>query len=212
MTPEVRLRLSPPDRAVAEPDADLPAIDVSSIPGASVAIRRGYRGEGGVSLRAICAVAPSDRWAPGVEELILGRVNGIVQGSLGGEIEIFEATDIRAQGPVFGQDFEAKVTRPDGAHLAARGHHTLGFAGEARSAILCSVVCLETSAPGEGRCKALIDAAKVESTFTGAPPPSLLIRAILIAAERPLVASGAAAALVLAVIAIVLWRRPRPRP
>lgn len=215
VTPEVRLRLTLPEGAVAEPEADLPGIDVSSIPGAKVAVRRGYRGEGGVSVRAICASAPSDRWAPGVEELVLGRVNGIVHGALGGEVEGFEASDIRAEGPRFTQGFEARVARADGQTLAARGRHTLGFAGEARSAVLCSVVCIEPSAPGalgkQSRCAALIEASAPKGAFTEAPPPSLLIRAILLTAERPWASLGVAAAVALALIALVLARRPKPR-
>src|SRR5262249_48939044 len=149
---------------------------VSNIPGAKVTLRRGDRAEDGTTLRAICAVAPSDRWAPGVEELILGRVNGVVHGSLGGDVEVFEATDIRAVGPRFEQGFEATVALPSGARVAARGHHSLGFAGEARSAVLCSVVCIEPDAPSGRRCAALIDASSLEGAFTEAPPPSLLIR------------------------------------
>lgn len=201
-----------PEGAADEPEAELPAIDVSSIPGAAVTVRRGFRGDAGVTLRAICARAPSDRWAPGVEELVLGRASGLVHGALGGEVESFEATDIRSAGSRFEQGFEAKAARPDGAHVTARGRHLLGFAGEARSAVLCTVVCLEPSAPTGGRCAALVDAASVEGAFTEAPPPSLLVRTILLAAERPQAMLGAAGAAALLVIALVLARRPKPAP
>jgi hypothetical protein len=45
-----------------------------------------------------------------------------------------------------------------------------------------------------------------------APPPSLLVRVILEAAERPLHAGFLFAALGIAAVAVVLARRPRPRP
>jgi hypothetical protein len=211
VTPEVRLRLSLPEGSLAEPDADLPAIDVSSIPGAALLLRRGYRGQDSTTLRVVCAGAPSDRWAPGVEELIMGRVNGVVHGALPGDVEVFEATPLHATGARFEQGFLAKVARPGGGSLSAHGRHTLGFAGEARSAVLCTVVCLEPSAPEGGQCAARIAASSLEGAFTEAPPPSLLIRAILLAAERPLAMLGFAVAVALALITLVLARRPKPR-
>jgi hypothetical protein len=215
VTPEVRLRVTLPEGAVAEPDADLPTIDVSSIPGAAISLRRGFHGEGGVGLRAICARAPSDRWAPGVEELLLGRVNAITAGALGGAVERFEAGAITKVGERFEQRFQATALIPAGERVAARGRHALGFAGEARGVVLCSVVCVEPAAPAgsaaPGRCAALIDAAATEGAFTEAPPPSALIRSILLAAEHPEAALSITAAVTLALFAVVLARRPKPR-
>lgn len=201
---------------MAEPDADLPTIDVSSVPGASIHLRRGFQGEGGVRLRAICAQAPSDRWAPGVEELVLGRVNAITAGALGGSVERFEAFAIEKVGARFEQRFEGDAQLPAGARVAARGRHVLGFAGEAKGVVLCTVVCVEPATPTgsltPGRCAALIDTAATEGAFTSAPPPSALIRAILLTAEHPEAALSIGAAVTLALIAAVLARRPRPRP
>jgi hypothetical protein len=215
VTPEVRLRVALPAGAEPEPEAALPAIDVSSVPGAAVSLRRGFQGAEGVGLRVICARAPSDRWAPGVEELVLGRVNALTQGSLGGEVERFDAAEIAKVGARFEQRFEGAVTRPEGARVAVRGRHLLGFAGEAKGVVLCTAVCVEPAAPANSaaapRCAPLIDAVAPEGAFTEAPPPSALIRSILLAAEHPLAALGIAAAAALALVAWVLARRPRPR-
>jgi hypothetical protein len=89
----------------------------------------------------------------------------------------------------------------------------LGFAGEDRAALLCSVVCAEPagSSASKGRCADLIDAAMTEGAFTEAPPPSVLIRSILLAAERPRGAGIIGALLAALIVGVVLARRPRPR-
>lgn len=210
ITREVSLVVTLPPGAVDEPAESLPVIDVSRLPGATIALRRGFRSEG-LELRAICVAAPSDRWAPGVEDLVLERASGLVRGALGGEVERFNlgALDRGGSGPSFAQRFEGAVRR-SGEPWAMRGEHLLGFAGEARTAILCSVVCAEPGAQAK-RCGALVDQVKPVGAWTIAPPPSLLIRAILFTAERPEIALAIAGALVLAIVALVLSRRPRPR-
>src|SRR5690242_12299378 len=128
----VTLRLALPREASPLPAARLPFVDVSTLPGARVPLRLGFAGSDGVELYAICAAAPSDRWAPGVEDLVLGRASAIAQGALG-EVERFEAREITRAGPRFEQRFEA-VARRDGEPRAAVGKHLLGFAGEVREA------------------------------------------------------------------------------
>ena len=137
-------------------------------------------------------------------------------GALGGAVERFDAFEIAKVGQRFEQRFEATAALPGDARISARGRHMLGFAGEAKGAVLCTVVCVEPAAPpgsaATGHCAALVDAVAHEGAFTEAPPPSLLIRAILLAAERPEAALSIAAAVLLALVATVLARRPRPRP
>ena len=76
-------------------------MDAPPVPGATIALRRGVSGEGGVELVAVCARAPSDRWAPGVEELVLERATAIARGALRGEIDRFDALAITASCPRF---------------------------------------------------------------------------------------------------------------
>ncbi len=179
------------------------------MPGASIALRRGLSGEGGVELVAVCARAPSDRWAPGVEELVLGRATAIAQGALRGEIERFDALAITASGPRFEQPFEGAMHR-GAAPLTFRGRHLLGFNRESREAVLCSVICAEPPSTSS-RCAPVIDSVATVGAWTSAPPPSLAVRAILGTAERPAIALGIASALGLVIVVVIFARRPRPR-
>lgn len=209
------LRLRLPDGAVAEAAGDLPIVDLASLPGATVPVRIGFRA-GGVTLRAVCATAPSNGWAPGVEALVLGRATQIARGALGGEVTRFEIGDTTAMGAGAGADagarfeqrFEASVRR-GGAAATARGRHLLGFTGEGREGIVCTVVCVE--AEGGHACDGLVDGATPAGRWTAAPPPSALVRGILLAADRPMTAAGALGAAMLALVALVVARRPRPR-
>lgn len=202
-----RLRLKLPEEAITEAPGALPIVDVANLPGASVPVRAGFRA-GGVTLRAVCATAPSSGWAPGVEELVLGRATQIARGALGGEVTRFEARDPAAVGARIEQRFEAAVQR-GGETAAARGRHLLGFAGEARDGILCTVVCTEPE--GRDACGALVEAATPEGAWTAAPAPSALVRGILLAADRPMTAAAILAVAAIALAALVIARRPRPR-
>jgi hypothetical protein len=204
------LRLVSPDGAREVPDETLPAIDVSAIAGARVALRRGVDADG-LSLRAVCATAPSRTWAPGVEELVLDRASGLVRGALGVPITRWDAGPIGAASHRFDQGFEG-AGGLDGHPVAIRGRHVLGFVGRDHDAALCSVVCLEPARAPRARCAALVDAAHLEGALVAPPEPSLLVRSILLAAEQPLAAAATFALIASAGVALVLWRRPRPCP
>jgi hypothetical protein len=187
----------------------LPTVDVPPIAGASIALRRGIAADAGVEIVAVCARAPSDRWAPGVEELVLGRATGIARGALQGEIDRFDAAAITAAGPRFEQPFEGAMHR-GAAPLVFRGRHLLGFTSGSREAVLCSVICSEPPASAS-RCAPVISSLEATGSWTSAPPPSVLVRAILGTAEHPAMALGIASALGLAVVIALFARRPRPR-
>lgn len=190
-------------------DTALPVVDAPPIPGAAVALRRGVAAHGGVEIVAVCVAAPSDRWAPGVEELVLARAGAIAQGALGGEVDRFDAGAIVASGPRFEQPFDGAVHR-GATPLAFRGRHLLGFTEASQKAVLCSVICTEPPAAAS-RCAPVIASVTATGSWTSAPPPSLMIRAVLGAAERPAFALGVAAALGLAIVVAIFARRPRPR-
>ena len=187
----------------------MPVVDAPPIPGAAVLLRRGAAAEGAVEVVAVCAGAPSDRWAPGVEELVLARAGAIAQGALRAEIDRFDAGAIAASGPRFEQPFEGAVHR-GATPLAFRGRHLLGFTSASREVVLCSVLCTEPPA-ASSRCAPVIDSVAATGTWTSAPPPSLAIRAILGTAERPAAALGIAAALGLVLVIGIFAKRPRPR-
>lgn len=209
------LHIAMPDGAIAEAPSALPAIDVSTLPGATVPVRVGFSA-GEMSVRAVCATAPSRGWAPGVEQIVMGRASQIARGAIGGEIARFDATDTLAVGARFEQRFEAEVKR-DGASASASasasarviGKHVLGFAGESRDAIVCSVVCVEPV--GARACGGMIDGARAEGAWVEAPAASVVVRGILLAAERPVEATAGVGVVAMMMAAVVIARRPRPR-
>jgi hypothetical protein len=204
---EANLLVRPPEGAPRDADDALPTVDVSNLEGARIAARLGYR-SGPLALRVVCATAPANGWAPGVEEMVLARATQLAKETLGGELTRFTASAPAAVGPGFEQRFEGVVRRGDET-LAVRGRHWLGFAGEPRDAIVCTVACTE---PEPARaCEALIADAVPVGAWVEAPPPNLLARTLLLAAERPNEAAGGLVVALLAVASLVIARRPRPR-
>ena len=204
IAPEARLVLALPDAAREEPAERLPPMALPPIAGARVTALRGWVADGGLRLRAACVRAPSDRWAPGVEDIVLDRATALARGGLDAELERFAGGDILQSGDRFEQRLDGS-----GPAVSAVGRHVLGFVGSDRDVFVCTWVCLE---PERGdRCAALVDAAEPAGTFTGAPAPSLTTRAILAAAEHPTGAAIAAAVLAIGAVTLVLARRPRPR-
>jgi hypothetical protein len=136
--------------------------------------------------------------------------HGVARGAVTREValERWDAAAIHAEGSRFEQGFEGRGMR-QGVQVALRGRHVLGFEGEAKEALLCTVVCEEKGT--EARCGDLLEGVRVEG-LVEPPPPSLLVRAVLTAAERPREAGVVTMGLCLAVVAFILARRPRPRP
>jgi hypothetical protein len=203
-----------PEGSREEAEAALPAIDVSGLAGAKVALRRGFVGQEGVSLRAGCVMGPSDKWAPGVEELVLDRATSMARRALEADITRLDVGPIQPEGRLFTQLLHGQATRHE-ATVVIEGRHALGFAGEARDAVLCTVVCVAPvgRAPAlPSACEELARASSLEGALTEPPPPSVMIRLILASAERPLAAGVALSVLAVLAVAVILARRPRPRP
>ena len=196
--PGVTLRLAVPEGARDEAESALPAIDVSAVPGAKVTVRVGAR-SGATTVRAACVTAPSDRWAPGVEELVLGRATGLAIAGLGAAVERWEPSAITSEGG----RFEQRVTGRARDREAAIVRHTLGFVGEDHDVLLCSVGCA-----GAG-CEEVVARSELTGELVGPPPPSALVRAVLLAAERPYEAGAGAAVAAAAVVAALVARRAK---
>lgn len=202
VAPGVTLSVAIPEDAREEAEGALPSIDVSAVPGARVTVRRGFADEA-MAVRVACVIAPSDRWAPGLEELVLGRATGLAQASVGVAIERWEAGPITT----VGARFEQRVTGRSGGREAAAIAHALGFVGRDHEALLCSIAC--ASKGGGSACAGVLDRSTIAGQLEGPPPPSLLVRAVLSAAENPFGAGILFAALSAIAIAALLRTRPR---
>src|SRR4051812_23309526 len=55
----------------------LPRFDVSGLPGARIALRRGFLDDAGANVFVACVEAPSDRWAPGMEDVVFGMAGSV---------------------------------------------------------------------------------------------------------------------------------------
>ncbi len=207
------LELQVPPAAAREPEDALPTVDLSNLPGARVLARRGYA-DGAATLRVVCAAAPAAGWAPGVEEIVLGRASQLAREALGrdahgGDVPRFVVGERTEVAPGFEQRFEGVVRRSD-AILAVRGRHWLGFAGAPRDALLCTAACTE---PQPGRiCDALISGTVPVGRWLDAPPPNALARGLMFAAASPWEALAIVAVVSIAIAARIVARRPRPRP
>lgn len=220
VAPGVTLTVGVPEGARDEGEGALAAIDVSAVPGARVVLRRALRVEPAsreaaspsMRVQAACVVAPSDRWAPGLEELVLGRATGLATASLSAPVERWEPAAIeRSEGR-----FEQRLAgRRAGVEVAAI-RHSLAFVGADHEVLLCSIGCASgasgasgASSASGGACSEILSRSELTGALVGPPPPSLLVRAVLLAAERPYECGAGAAALAVAVIAALLARRPK---
>lgn len=196
-----------PEGAVAEPQGALPAVNLGGLPGVAVALRVGHRGPD-ATLRVLCATGPSRGFAPGVEGLLLGRASQIARVAVASEVTRFDAAEAIVVGPRVEQRFSARARTQEGP-VDVEGRHLFGFAGGARDAVLCTVLCTERE--GSGRCAPLVEAARAEGAWLAAPPPSLWVRGILEGAAHPQAAMTMMGAATIAAAALVIARRPRPR-
>jgi hypothetical protein len=141
-----------------------------------------------------------------VEGLVLGRATQLARDALGPEVGAIRAADPRPDGHRFRQSFEAGG---DGGPRVL-GEHVLGFTGDGGArALLCTVLCRERAEATE--CAAIVGNLDAGGAWTAEPAPSLLVRGVLLAAERPAEALGAAGIAAVALVWAILARRPRTR-
>ena len=174
-----------------------PAPDVSKLAGAKV-VAWLELDEPSSHTVAGCIRGPSDRFAPGIEDVLFERATWLAQSSLTARPRELSTTSQHATATGFDQTKVGKVDR--GTFIVS---HVITFDGEASDLLLCSLAC-------EGTCDDVTLA--IEGTPPAVPPPNVFVRGFLWAAERPRVSLGVLGALVLLVVAVILWRRPRPRP
>lgn len=199
--PAFQVSVTLPYEVAVVPEADLRPPDVSKLSGARVVRARGWDGDAALVVRAGCARGPADRFVPGVEDVLFEKATWFaLEGSGAKPAEIFVArardTDRTFERRLEGRDDVGAVTV----------EHLLAFAGAHRDAVLCSVAC---RGPAAECAKVTL---RIEGQSAPLPEPSWWIRGVLLAAEHPATALAAALAATVAVVAVLLWRRPYPRP
>src|SRR6185369_15826152 len=118
---------------------------------ARVAAHRGFS-DGTTVVRAACVLAPSDRWAPGLEGLILGRATQLVSAELRAPVDGWDAGPIVASG----NRFEQRVSGRAGEREIAAVAHTLGFVGADHEVLVCSIACSSPSPSPARACETVL--------------------------------------------------------
>jgi hypothetical protein len=184
-----------PGTMVEIPSDELEPLDVSKLPGARIVAQRGLR-DASSEVHAGCARGPSDRWVDGIEGVLFERATAL---ALRAARVRPDSLSIAASttAPVLGQTLEGRV---GGRPLVVE--HALAFVGPSRDLELCSVVSV-------GAARAELD---VAGELQAPPEPRLWMRAVVGAAEHPLGAAAIVGSVCVLAVAVLLWRRPRPRP
>ena len=200
----VGLGLELPAGAIA---ADVGPLDLSSAPGAALALHQAWKLADGGGLELACVHAPASRWIPGLEDAVLGAASAMVRSHTGWGS--FSPGDVRPVGGHLEQSFSLPADGP-GAAATGTGRHLLGFAGRPPQVVLCSLVCTSSASATAADCAQV--AGSVTSHGLGAaPPPGWLASALGWAARSPQLTLGAAGLCALAAVALLLRFRPRPR-
>ena len=194
-----------------EPDK-LPTFEVSGLPGARVSLRSGYFDAVGTSVHLACVEAPSDRWAPGMEEIVFSMANGLGHRAMSGRmaIESWDAGSIVSKDERFDQQLSGKAKREQ-TTVKLLGRHVLGFEGAKKDVVLCSVICDGNEGREQDTCSTIVNGAALDG-LVAAPSPSLLVQAVFFTAEKPVQAACVVGILGMLIVGLVLAKRPRPKP
>lgn len=206
---DATLRVAPADVVAVTPAP--PAPDVARLPGARLVAFEVVRADAAV-LQAGCVRAPSDRWVPGLEALIFERAMGLALAPTG----LAPRGLARRATPELPGAFAAeRWSGREGEGRSLEVLSVLAFVGPDADALACTVLCVEplaTEPEGAGTCASLVDRTELVGTLGPPPPPGLFARALLGAAEAPLLAAGMVGALAMGVVSLALATRPRRRP
>lgn len=196
--------------AVETPSEKLPRFDVSGLPGARIALRRGFLDDAGSNVLVACVEAPSDRWAPGMEDVVFGVAGSVAHRAMTERLtlERWDVDGIVSHDKHFEQKLSGHAQR-EGSSVKLLGKHVLGFEGPKREVVLCSILCDEPR--DHDACSSIVAQSNLEG-LVAAPPPSLLVQTVFFAAERPWDALGIAAVVGLLLTGFILAKRPRPLP
>ncbi len=181
---------------------DPAAPDLSSMPGARLVLAAAWESHGARS-DAVCATVRLPTWVPGLEGAVLDAASAKARSA--GRFDALSPGPLARTEEAIEQPFEATSRG-----TVARGRHVVGFLEEGRALLACTVLCSE---PRVEDAKARCDGGsqvRVLAPFVAEPQPGIVVRALLAAAERPRHALVVASLVGLALVAVVLWSRPRP--
>ncbi|NUP10899.1 MAG: hypothetical protein HOW73_33050 [Polyangiaceae bacterium] len=176
----------------------LESVDVSRLPGARIVALARFDADGVVAFGG-CARGPSGKFAPGLEGVLFDRATALALKTL----EVAPSNLTVERDVAHERSFERRATAASdkGAVVV---HQLLTFDGPERDLVLCTVACA-----GRG-CEAA--EVRAEGTLPTPPAPNIVLRAFFYTAEHPFPVLGGGAALCLLLVAVILWRRPYPRP
>jgi hypothetical protein len=225
--PGVSLSLTPPHPSTLLHDKALPEVDLSSFPGAKLALRRGVSHAGGGSehgsdsLKAVCVRAPGANLTSEMRLIAFEKLTDAVRAEEGkgsAQVESLDTADIRDEGFLSVQPFSGRVSPASGdpakQHRTFEGKHIIGFIGDGPEAVACVVLCSELSADGARVCPGLVAGASLDAAWVTPPGHGLLGRLGRASQRRPIPALGliTGVGLVLAGLVLAAWSaRPAAR-
>jgi hypothetical protein len=236
----VVLHLSPPDRWAGTESKDVDIQDLSQIPGAQALFKHTWtsthhRRATLSRLTVVCATAPSDDWAPGMESLVFERLNTIASAELAEWMTVSSLVpgpidnapplylqSFKAEGRAGGQRREGSLRVLEVDHIddgrapvVGTGRHFIGFLANPDRVLVCSAACVEPAWRSVGVCPASIASIHLDGALVPEPSPSTAGRLLLGVQRRPSALLGTAAGLVFALVGVLIILRGlllRPSP
>jgi len=197
-----------PEGAEATARVDLPSLDVSALSGARVTSYAGASVEPALAVRGACVRGPSDRWAPGAEQLVFEQATKMVARLMPSNVKRLDGGRIEKHDLFWSQRLDGRAER-EGQAMHVRAVQVLGFAGSEPDIVVCAIACQEPV--GGHACEAVLSSRTVGEGFVAEPPPSLLAHAVVTVAEHPIPSASVGLVMALGAVWLVLSRRPRPR-
>ncbi len=203
---------------------DLPTVELSSLPGAKLALRRGVGRAPATpehasdSVTAVCVTASSSAWTPEAEPIAFARMADTLKAELSKqgaparfdvgeplEAELQSITKVSAEVPVADGAAALLRTRTEARLL-------LGFVGERADVIACVVACTEVSFPAARVCPAAVDGVKLTGPLVARPTGSRWARLGVAITTRTgwAALTLAGLAMMLAGLFVAAWPAKRP--
>lgn len=236
----VKLVVLPPYGWSSSDTSDLDIEDLTQVSGAEAVIQHTWSSRhpkhgGSAEMFVICASAPASDWAPGMESLVVERLNIIAKAQLAKKMAVasFSPGPIEEAPPVFRQSFEAtgkaggdrkegsvrvlEVDRLDTqrASVIGNGRHIIGFLADPERVLVCSTACFEPVHHARGACAGSVASFRLDGPLAPEPSPSTSGRLLLGIKRRPTALLGAALGLMLALVGVLVVLRGlmiRPTP